>query len=258
MNPTTTLRERTASWLRRWFRRALGLTIGAVAAIWSFDTLTNLALHLGFGELSWMFPLTIDAVAALGMDYWMTRSPAWRFGRVMAFVAIGVSIVGNVADWILRDSAWYAALFGVIPPAALAAVLGIMHRNAAGEAELLAWLAAEREWLAGRQEAQQAEEDRRARGREARQARKRVETHPRETGPRNVTELSPKPDLRQLPSSDEERLQLLVAQARETGTMPTKREVQAALRVGSGKALELTRTVRETIETARIETEEPA
>ena len=254
MDTTTTTPEpsrldRLAAFLRRWFRRMLALCIAAVAAIWSFVTLTNLAEYLGFGPLSWMFPLCIDAVAALGMDFWMTRSPVWRLGRVLAMFGITVSVAGNVTDWLLRSVHPLAAVFGFIPPAVLAAVLGIMHRNATMTAELGAWLQAEAEWHAEQEEAREA--------RRSRTKATRVEpapNTPRVIVPRTVTKLTPSPPPVELPASDRERLELLERYARQNGKAPTKREAMDLLRVGSGKALELTRTVRETVTTETIET----
>lgn len=248
---TPTRWERVTAFCRRWFRRALGLTIAAVAAVWSFVTLTNLAQHLGFGELSWMFPLCIDALAALGMDYWMTRSPAWRFGRALALGAIVVSIAGNVADWILRESTWYTALFGIIPPAALAATLGIMHRNAAGEMALTAWLEAEQKFHAEQQAAERAERE----ARDAKRAQRKPAALPAAEPP---AELAAVPDRRELPASDRERVAALMELAEQNGgRVPTKREAMQALGVGSAKALTLTRTVRQTVttETAEISQE---
>lgn len=222
--------HRAAMFLRRSFRRALGLTIGGVAAVWSFDTLNNLAMFLGFGHLSWMFPLCIDAVAAFGMDYWMTHSPAWRAGRAMALSAIAVSIAGNVSDWLLRDVNPLAALFGIIPPTALAAVLGIAHRNAAMIAD------------------EQDEAERRRKAAEQRKPRQAKAERPVEkiTEPPRLTVLEP---ARDLPASDQERVQALVRLAEQTGKPPTKRQVMAHLRVGSGPAMRLSRTVREIVTT---------
>jgi Protein of unknown function (DUF2637) len=248
-DPTTTprppLRERFAAWCRRWFRRALGMTIAAVAAIWSFDTLTDLGHEMGFGGLSWMFPLCIDAVAALGMDYWMTRSPAWRLGRAMALTAIAVSIAGNVADWVLRGTPWYTALFGTIPPAALAATLGIMHRNARGEADLIAWLNAEQAWLTEQADARQAAADRKAQAKAERVAKPKVVEQP------NVRQLAPAKS-----SDDATVLAKIREHVERTGVVPSKRDVMEQYRVGSGKALRLTREVRETVTTETVETGE--
>jgi hypothetical protein len=250
------IRERFAAWLRRWFRRLLALVIAGVAAVWSFDTLTNLAQFIGFGHLSWMFPLCIDAVAALGMDYWMTRSPAWRAGRAMAYAGISVSIAGNVSDWLLRDVHPLAPVFGMLPPLALAAVLGIMHRNAAGTAELVAWLDAERAYKAREAQREQAQ-------REAREARKGAKRPARPTPvieSRTVTEpLHLEPARPAPPRGDDTELITKLQQiTNQTGRVPTKRDVMEKFGVGSGRALRLTKTVRETITTETVETDQEA
>jgi Protein of unknown function (DUF2637) len=230
---------------RTTLRRLLVLIVIAVATVWSFDALRNLAHFLGFGKLSWMFPLCIDAVAAIGMDYWMTRSPAWRGGRLMALAAIGVSTAGNATDWLLRNVHPLAPLFGIIPPLALAWVMGIWHRNTRGMEDLAAWLEAEQEHKTEQaQLAEQARQDREAR-------RRTREPKPRAIEPRPHLELTTAP--RELPASDEARLARLLDFAQTNGRAPTKREAMELLGVGSDKALRLTRTVRETTET--IETD---
>jgi hypothetical protein len=236
---------------RTTLRRLLALVVVAVAAVWSFDALTNLANFLGFGRLSWMFPLCIDAVAAIGMDYWMTRAPAWRAGRAMAMTAIGVSTIGNAIDWVLRDVHPLAPVFGIVPPIALAWVMGIMHRNARGIEDLAAWLAAEQSW----REQTQAEEDRRRTERaERRQARvPEPPTRPQRIEQRNVTELSPVPERKALPPA--KQLAKLREFTAQEGRPPTKREAMEMLGIGSDKALKLTRTIRETVTTETVETE---
>jgi hypothetical protein len=253
-NPTR--RERLIAFLRRWERRLLGIIISAVAAFWSFDTLTNLAQHVGFGSLSWMLPVCIDAVAAYGMDLWMTRAPAWRIGRALALVAIVVSLAGNVADWIIREADIVAVVLGAIPPLAFAAVLGTMHANAARSVALVAWFEAEQKWhdeQRALRDAQQALKD--ARRKPARAQAERVEPSHIESGraePRQLASV-PKP-----PSDEDARVALLLAQARETGKVPTKRAIMAELGVGSGPALKLARVVRETVTTTTTETMETA
>lgn len=246
-NPTR--REHLIAFLRRWERRLLGIIISAVAAFWSFDTLTNLAQHVGFGSLSWMLPVCIDAVAAYGMDLWMTRAPAWRIGRALALVAIIVSLAGNVADWIIREADVVAVVLGAIPPLAFAAVLGTMHANAARSVALVAWLEAEQKW----HDEQRALRD--ARRKPAKAQAERVEPSRIESGraePRQLTSV-PKP-----PPDEDARVALLLAQARETGKVPTKRAIMAELGVGSGPALKLARVVRETVTTTTTETMETA
>jgi hypothetical protein len=230
------------------------LVVVVVAAVWSFEALSNLARHVGFGPLSWMFPLCIDAVAAIGMDYWMTRSPAWKAGRAMAMSAIIVSTAGNVVDWALRDVHELAVIFGAIPPAALAWVLGIMHRNARGMEELAAWLAAEQAWHTE----QEAERERERAEREARQAARRQVKAERVDRPKRntpkliqpdatVTELSP------AKRGDDALAARLAEIVRQHGEVPPKREIMATFNVGSDRALRLRSLVA--TETREIETD---
>jgi Protein of unknown function (DUF2637) len=240
---------------RTTLRRLLALVVVVVAAVWSFDALTNLAQHVGFGQLSWMFPLCIDAVAAIGMDYWMTRSPAWKAGRAMAMCAITVSTAGNVVDWVLRDVHELAVIFGAVPPAALAWVLGIMHRNARGMEELAAWLAAEQRWKDDQHAQAELERTEREARRLERAERKRprvkaerLDTPKRAVEPSNVTELSP------AKRGDDALVSQLAEIVRTAGDVPPKREIMARFNVGSDRALRLRSLVA--TETREIETDE--
>jgi hypothetical protein len=77
----------------------------ASAAVISFESVRHLAEIAGFGPLSWLFPLTLDAAVAFGTDLWIsTRSVL-------------------------------AAVLGAIPPAILAAMLSVLHRHALGESK---------------------------------------------------------------------------------------------------------------------------
>lgn len=111
------------------------LTIASAAAI-SFDSIRHLAVYAGFGVLSWLFPLTLDAVAAFGMDLWIRRSPAWKQARALALVSILGSTVANVADHYISQKTVLPAVLGAVPPAALAALLSVLHRHGAGTAAL--------------------------------------------------------------------------------------------------------------------------
>lgn len=107
----------------------------ASAAVISFDSIRHLADYAGFGDLSWLFPLTLDAVAAFGMDLWIRRSPAWKQARALALVSILGSTVANVADhYISSRGTILPAVLGAVPPAALAALLAVLHRHGAGTA----------------------------------------------------------------------------------------------------------------------------
>jgi len=237
------------------FRRLLATLVIAVAAVWSFDALSNLAEHVGFGPLSWMFPLCIDAVAALGMDIWMTRAPAWKLGRVLALAAITVSLAGNILDWAVRSAYPLAMGLGAIPPIALAAVLGVTHSNARGNEERAA--------------AQLERENKRA----ARRAPKKVQATRTDTPVSTVTKLTPVPREVAEPAAprsvtatpttraprggrtDDELIEDVRALLETTGAEIGKRLVMRELGIGSNRALKILRVVKG--ETAD-ETEESA
>jgi hypothetical protein len=117
---------------QRWRIRVLAaVTIGCTGVI-SFSSLRNLAEHAGFGWLSWLFPICIDCVAALGMDVWLSKSAAYRWGAGLALSAVSLSLLGNIADWWIKKGTILAALLGAVPPAALAFELFVMHRHSRG------------------------------------------------------------------------------------------------------------------------------
>lgn len=107
----------------------------ASAAVVSFDSIRHLAEHAGFGQLAWLFPLTLDAVAAYGMDLWVQRSPAWKQARALALAAIFGSLLANIADHWLTARTVLPAVLGAVPPAMLAALLAVAHRHASGTAD---------------------------------------------------------------------------------------------------------------------------
>lgn len=109
------------------------LTIASAAAI-SFESIRHLAETAGFGVLAWLFPLTLDAVAAYGMDLWVRRSPAMKSARWLALAAILGSLVANVVDHYMVQRSYLGAVLGAVPPAALAALLAVAHRHGAGTA----------------------------------------------------------------------------------------------------------------------------
>lgn len=107
----------------------------ASAAVVSFDSIRHLAEHAGFGQLSWLFPLTLDAVAAYGMDLWIQRSPAWKQAKALALAAIFGSLLANIADHWLTARTILPAVLGAVPPGMLAALLAVAHRHASGTAD---------------------------------------------------------------------------------------------------------------------------
>lgn len=96
----------------------------------SYVSTRNLAERWGFGTLSWLYPLCLDAVAAVGMDLWMSGSPAKRAAARLTLVAVGLSLVANIADWLYVGVG--AAALGAVPPLMLAALLLTMHVHSAG------------------------------------------------------------------------------------------------------------------------------
>src|SRR6185436_5316696 len=117
--------------------RVLAFVTIAVTAVISFSSLRNLAERAGFHDLAWLFPVCLDAVAALGMDLWLSNSPARRSAAVMALGAIALSTAGNIFDWSIRakldhiDPLWLAPALGAIPPIGLASLLLVLHRHSA-------------------------------------------------------------------------------------------------------------------------------
>lgn len=118
-----------------WRLRAFAAITITSAAIISFQSVRHLAEMAGFGWLAWLFPLTLDAVAAFGMDVWIRRSRAWREAAALAMVAISGSLVANVVDHWLTQQSVLAAVLGAVPPAMLAALLFVLHRHGRPEAQ---------------------------------------------------------------------------------------------------------------------------
>jgi hypothetical protein len=98
----------------------------------SYVSTRNLAERWGFGSLSWLYPLCLDAVAAVGMDLWMSGSPAKRAAARLTLAAVGLSLAANIADWLYVGIG--AAALGAVPPLMLAALLLTMHVHSAGTA----------------------------------------------------------------------------------------------------------------------------
>jgi hypothetical protein len=95
----------------------------------SYVSTRNLAERWGFGTLSWLYPLCLDAVAAVGMDLWMSNSPAKRAAKWLALFAVALSLAANVVDWLYVGPG--AAVLGAVPPLMLAALLLTLHRHGA-------------------------------------------------------------------------------------------------------------------------------
>lgn len=123
-----------ASISQGWRIRLLAFVTIAVTAVISFSSLRNLADRAGFHDLAWLFPVCLDAVAALGVELWLSNSPARRGAMTLALGAIVLSTAGNIFDWGIRSKLWQPGLWlapalGAIPPLGLAFLLLVLHRH---------------------------------------------------------------------------------------------------------------------------------
>lgn len=75
---------------------AVAVVLAGIIAWISFDALHELAEMCGLTDSrAWLWPLSLDAVAALATWVWVSGGPAWRLGRTIALIAIGLSTVGG-------------------------------------------------------------------------------------------------------------------------------------------------------------------
>ncbi len=125
-------------WIARMFSQQSRLRLMAAATIgcsatFSYVSTQSLAERFGFGWLSWLFPLCLDATAAVGMELWLSRSPAQRPAKWLALSAIALSLAANMVDWLLAQNSWRSAVLGAVPPAMLAAQLLVLHQHESGQ-----------------------------------------------------------------------------------------------------------------------------
>lgn len=74
----------------------VAVVLAGIIAWISFDALHELAEMCGLTDSrAWLWPLSLDAVAALATWVWVSGGPAWRLGRTIALIAIGLSTVGG-------------------------------------------------------------------------------------------------------------------------------------------------------------------
>lgn len=71
--------------------------VAAAAAVLSFAALEALGRACGFGELSFLLPVVLDAGACAGTVSWLSSPPgvARLFGRRLALVLLASSVAGN-------------------------------------------------------------------------------------------------------------------------------------------------------------------
>ncbi|PXY20841.1 DUF2637 domain-containing protein [Prauserella muralis] len=105
--------------------------VALAAAVWSFASLRALAVRCGTpAELAWLFPLALDAAAAVATLVWLdVRQPTRprHFARALALVTLALSVAGNAADhalaaYHLAPPWWGVVTVAAIPPAVLGAV----------------------------------------------------------------------------------------------------------------------------------------
>lgn len=117
--------------------RAGAFIVVACAAAISFMSSRDLANMAHFGWLSWLFPVCLDAVAAVALDIWMRHTGAQRIAGWLGMAAITLSTASNGADHYLSTGMVLAAILGVVPPAMLAWMLLVLHRHAAPVAPVI-------------------------------------------------------------------------------------------------------------------------
>jgi hypothetical protein len=116
-------------WRRVRLRTLGAITIGVTATI-SFTSIKHLAEHNGFSWMSWLFPIGIDAVAAVSMDIWMSRSKAWQWACSLATLMVLASLAANAWDHWSSQKSYIAAAMGASMPVALALLLIVFHKHA--------------------------------------------------------------------------------------------------------------------------------
>lgn len=104
--------------------------VAGAAAVLSFAALDELGRLCGFGGLSPLLPVTLDAGAAAGSVAWLSRDtgPARSFGRALALVLLAGSVAGNALSHALsaygtRPPWPVVVLVSAVAPAVLGAVV---------------------------------------------------------------------------------------------------------------------------------------
>lgn len=215
--------------------RLFAAIVVVATAAWSFASLRDLAAQLGFGRLSSLFPLCVDAVAALGMDVWMSRSAAWRDGRNLAVGAVLVSVAGNVAHWMITLMDSRSAVLSSVPPLMLAATLLVLHRHGApvGTSVPTAQAAPVAPAVAPSQTVAPVPVAPKTNGHPVPMPRPKTAPVPRGTG---ITR-----------TGDAELVAVLVQYHRDHGDLPNRRAAMALLRVGSGRVAKLMSAARDRV-----------
>ncbi len=113
--------------------------VASAAAVLSFAALDELGQLCGFGTLSALLPVVIDAGAAAGSVAWLSQPPgaARGFGRTLALVLLAGSVAGNalshgLSAYALTASWWVVVAVSAVPPAVLGAVVHLATLTAHG------------------------------------------------------------------------------------------------------------------------------
>lgn len=112
-------------------RAGASVTIACTGTI-SFTSVEHLAYMAGFGWTSWLYPVVLDVVAAVGTDVWLRRLvKSWQWGAILACLAITLSLAANTLDHWLTTHTVLAAVLGAVPPGVLAVLLVVVHKHGA-------------------------------------------------------------------------------------------------------------------------------
>lgn len=229
--------------------RLLAFVTVVAAAVVSFSSLHDLAFYAGFGGKSWLFPLCLDAVAALSIDVWLSGSAAARRGKWLAMAAILGSLAGNAADWWIKSASFLSAGLGIVPPAALALVLLVLHKHWGGTVKAASQVVP----AAVRTTPRPASTPTSGADKPVVTATRKTVTKSQPSAQRVSEATAPKTSTTK--ANDAEKVLQLVKHAHEHG-LPTRREAQDLFRqwngvgVGTDKATALLALAREALDNA--------
>lgn len=118
------------SWVGIWI-------VGATAAIWSFSSLSDLAVLVGITDtftlagvtahISWGLPLTVDVLAVVATRIWLRGTApvaAVRYAMRAAWAAIAASILGNAYHgWLSGDGRLDSVIVSAVPACVIGALV---------------------------------------------------------------------------------------------------------------------------------------
>ena len=121
--------------------------VGLAAAVLSFDQLWRLALACGWPPaIAWMLAVIVDAYAIDATRRWLRAGidkELRRWGGVMVWACVGVSLAGNTVEHALsmgyltmpdgRPEWWIVVIVGTVPTIMLASLIHLEAMARAGE-----------------------------------------------------------------------------------------------------------------------------